>query len=331
MKTTIIAEIGVNHDGNMYKAFRLIDAAKRAGADFAKFQAFTADALCVPQAKKANYQKLTDTSDNQFIMLKKLQLNERKIFQLYKYSKKKKIKFLLSVFDETNLEIIKKLNLEYIKIPSGELTNYPLLRKISKLKKSIILSTGMSNVSEIKKSVNFLQKNGLNKTKISLLHCNTEYPTPLSDVNLLVIKKFKEIFKCNIGLSDHSKSTIVPALSVAIGAKIIEKHLTLNNLDPGPDHFASLNEKEFTEMVKNIKDFEIACGSPIKKLTKSEKKNIIIVRKSIVASKQIKKGELFSTKNLTTKRPATGLSPIHWDKIIGKKSRKNYRKNQIIK
>ena len=189
----------------------------------------------------------------------------------------------------------------------------------------------MSNTHEIKMAIKFLRSNGLSQKKIFILHCNTEYPTPLYDVNLLVIPKFIEKFQCKIGLSDHSKSLIIPASAVAMGAKIIEKHLTINKYDNGPDHFASLNEKEFTEMVKNIREIEIALGKPIKKITNSEKKNIKIVRKSIVTSNEIKKGEFFSNKNLTTKRPATGLSPIYWDKIIGKKSSKNYKKNQIIK
>lgn len=330
-RTIVIAEIGVNHNGNLKNGFKLIDFAKKAGADFVKFQSFSTENICTPSAKKASYQKKENGKENQFEMLKRLELNEKKLFSLNNYSKKKKIKFLLSVFDLNSLKIIKKLKSKYIKIPSGEITNMPLIKEIGKLKLHTIVSTGMSNIKEIGTCLKVLRQNGLKNSMITLLQCNSEYPSPLKDLNLNAINQFKKLFKCKVGFSDHSQSLVAPAGAVAIGASIIEKHLTLNKNENGPDHFASLNANEFLQMVNNIREIDIAKGSYFKKITKSEKKNLKVVRKSIVALNNIKKGEFFSEFNLTTKRPGTGISPIYWDKLIGKRAKKNYKKNQFIK
>ena len=229
------------------------------------------------------------------------------------------------------MRIIKKLKSKYIKIPSGEITNIPLIKEIGKLKLNTIMSTGMCNQNEISGSLKILKKNGLKTNKITILHCNSEYPTPINDLNLNVINNFKKLYKCKVGFSDHSQSLVAPAAAVALGANVIEKHITLNKNDNGPDHFASLDPNEFSQMVKYIREIEIAKGSYHKKVTKSEKKNLNVVRKSIVAIKNISKGQIFSDFNLTTKRPGTGISPLYWDKFIGKKAKKNYKKNEFIK
>jgi N,N'-diacetyllegionaminate synthase len=328
-KTIIIAEAGVNHDGKLKKAFKLAVAAKKTKANFIKFQAFDPKLLCTVNAAKANYQKKNTNQESQLNMLKKLSLSKQDINKLNIFCKKIRIGLMFSVFDSKSYKIINNLKHEYIKIPSGEINNYPLLKSIKKDKSIIIFSTGLSNLKEIKYCYKIL-KEKKSVSKIIIMHCNTEYPTPINDVNLRVISNLKKVFKCKIGFSDHSTSTLLPAAAVALGAKYIEKHFTLNQKSKGPDHKASLNPKQFSEMVKNINEVEKSLGSNIKKITNSEKKNLFVVRKSIVAKTKIFKGEKFNINNITTKRPGTGISPINWPKIFGRKSKRNYQEDDLI-
>ncbi|MBK87060.1 MAG: N-acetylneuraminate synthase [Flavobacteriaceae bacterium] len=330
-KTIIIAEAGVNHNGDLKLAKKLVLAAKDAGADIVKFQSFTAENLATHYADKAKYQKsTTKKKESHFEMLKKLELTKENHFLLKRFCKNKKIEFLSSAFDTEGLDFLYKMRLKRFKIPSGEITNFPYLKKVAKFNKETILSTGMSSLEEIKESLGVLRKNGLSNNKITIMQCNTEYPTPLKDINLRAMSEMRTIFGTKIGYSDHSDSLIAPSFAVTLGAEIIEKHLTLDKKLSGPDHAASLVPNEFKEMVKNIRIAEIALGKKIKKPTMSEKKNIAIVRKSIVAKKDITKGDIFTEKNITTKRPAMGISPMKWDNIIGKKSKKNFKVDDLI-
>ena len=330
-KTYIIAEAGVNHNNRIDLALKLVDAAKKCGADAVKFQVFKTENYIKKISPLAEYQKKNTKFKNQFDMIKNLELSEINLNKIIDYCIKKKIQFLASPFDHWGIAFLKKKKIPIIKIPSGEINNYPYLEKIAKLKRKVILSTGMSSLSEIKKAINLLVKNGTTKKNITVLQCNSAYPTPLNDANLNVLKTFKKKLKVNVGLSDHSSSTIIPSIAVAFGAVIVEKHLTLNNKMTGPDHKASLEPREFALMIKNIKDSIISLGSGKKKPSKSEKKNIKIVRKSIVAKKKILKGEILSNKNLILKRPALGIPASKWYKLIGKKAKKNYHKDDFIK
>ena len=323
-KVYVIAEIGVNHNSDIKKAKKLIKIAKNIGADCVKFQAFKASELTTMNCGLAQYQKKTKF-EGQYEMLKKYELKDRQISHLFKFSKKIKIDFLLSIFDESSYGIDKNLNTKFIKIPSGEITNYPLLKLCSKSKKEIILSTGASNIKEIDYALKILKKKN-----VVLLHCNSAYPSPIEDININNILTLRKKFKKVVGLSDHSKSTIVPAISVGAGARFIEKHITLDNKMLGPDHSSSLNPKDFKEMVQNIRLAEKSMGSYEKKVSKSEKKNLKIIRKYIVARKIIKKGERFSKKNICPKRSNGGISAINWKKIIGNKANKNYEKDEKI-
>ena len=328
-KVKIIAEAGVNHNGNLKLAYRLIDAAKFAGADYVKFQTGIPELSISKYAKKAKYQiKNTKKKESQLQMVKRITLPLSCFYKLKKYSKKKKINFLSSPFDEISLKYLKKLNMEYIKVASGEIINYQLIKKIAKSKKKIILSTGMSTMKEIGNTLKILKKNGARA--ITLLQCNTEYPTPYEHVNLKAMLTMKNNFKTDVGLSDHSLGIEAPVASVALGAKIIEKHLTLNKKMKGPDHLSSLEPKEFKLMVRSIRNVEKCLGNGKKIPSLSEKPNIKAARKSIVASRNIYKGELFTSNNLTTKRPGDGLSPMLWNKVLGKKAKKNYLKDQKI-
>jgi N,N'-diacetyllegionaminate synthase len=330
-KVKIIAEIGPNHNGKVYLAKKLIKEAKKAGADYVKFQTFVTEDIITVDAKKAKYQiSNKNKKETQFSMLKKLELSQSSFKILHRYSKKLGIKFLSTAFDIKSLHFINSLKPDYFKIPSGEITNLPLIKEITKFKRKIILSTGMANLREVSKTFKFLLKNGVNKKKITILHCNTEYPSPMEDVNLNVLKTFQKKFKTKFGYSDHTLGVEVAIAAVAMGSQIIEKHFTLNRKMVGPDHKASLDPKEFKFMVQSIRNIEKALGGYKKKVTKSEKKNIDIARKSIVAKKEIKKGEKFTIKNLCIKRPGNGLSPMNWFKILGKISKKNYFKDQLI-
>jgi N,N'-diacetyllegionaminate synthase len=328
----IIAEAGVNHNGNLDIAKKLIDAAVYACADAVKFQTFKAETLVNRQAPKADYQKeSTDAVETQYEMLKKLELGEPDHRELIDYCKKKEIIFLSSPFDLASIDFLDSFGLELIKIPSGEITNLPYLRKIGQSNKKVILSSGMSYLSEIEAAISILNSAGTEKKNITVLHCNTEYPTPFEDVNLNAIHTIRAAFpEIQIGYSDHTSGYEVSIAAVAMKAKVIEKHLTLDRTMDGPDHKSSLEPEEFKKMVDSIRNIEKALGSGEKEPSASERRNINIVRKSIVAAKQIRKGDIFSEQNITVKRPGTGLSPMMWDDVIGKKATRDYSEDEII-
>ena len=331
-KTFIIAEAGVNHNGSLKKALKLIDVAVTAGANAIKFQTFKAENLATDYAPKAEYQKYKSLKkETQFQMLKKLEFSEAMHNACFKKCKKKEIIFISSAFDIESLNYLKKLKLRYFKVPSGEITNIPYLEVLGKFRKKVILSTGMSSIYEIKKAIQTLVINGTKKNNITLMQCTSAYPAPYDEINLNTIATLKNIFKLNIGFSDHSLGVQASIAAVALGAKFIEKHITLSKKLKGPDHRASLNPKEFKFMVQSIRIVQKTLGDKIKKITRSEKKNFYIARKSIVASTKIKKNERFSNFNITCKRPGTGISPLFFKKLIGKKSMKNYNKNDLIR
>ena len=331
-ETFIIAEAGVNHNGSLKKALKLIDVAVTAGANAIKFQTFKAENLATDYAPKAEYQKYKSLKkETQFQMLKKLEFTEAMHNACFKKCKKKKIIFISSAFDIESLNYLKKLKLRYFKVPSGEITNIPYLEVLGRFRKKVILSTGMSSIYEIKKAIQTLVINGTKKNNITLMQCTSAYPAPYDEINLNTIATLKNSFKLNIGFSDHSLGVQASIAAVALGAKFIEKHITLSKKLKGPDHRASLNPKEFKFMVQSIRIVQKTLGDKIKKITRSEKKNFYIVRKSIVASTKIKKNERFSNFNITCKRPGTGMSPLFFKKLIGKKSMKNYNKNDLIR
>ena len=331
-KTFIIAEAGINHNGSLKKALKLIDVAVAAGANAIKFQTFKTENLTTDYALKAEYQKYKSLKkETQFQMLKKLEFTEEMHKACFKKCKKKKIIFISSAFDIESLNYLKKFKLSYFKVPSGEITNIPYLEVLGKFGKKIILSTGMSSIFEIKNAVKILTRNGTKKNNITLMQCTSAYPAPYDEINLNTIATLRSIFKLNIGFSDHSLGVQASVAAVALGAKVIEKHLTLSKKLKGPDHRASLDPKEFKFMCQSIRIVEKTLGNKIKKITKSEKKNIYIVRKSIVASTKIKKNERFSNLNITCKRPGTGISPLFFKKLIGKKSVKNFNQNDLIR
>lgn len=328
-KVYIIAEAGVNHNGKLSLAKKLIEKASYSGANAIKFQTFIASEEISKHAPKAKYQKKS-TSLSQLKMAQKLELNEKDHKSLISFAKKMKIDFISSPFDIKSIILLNKLKLKKIKIPSGEINNLPYLRKLGKLNKEIILSTGMSNLEEIQYALKILVNSGTKKNKISLLHCNTEYPTPINDINLNAMITIKNKFKLEIGYSDHSLLIETPIAAVTLGAKIIEKHFTLNRNMKGPDHKTSLEPDQFKSMVQSIRNTEKILGSYKKKVSNSEKKNIKIVRKSIVAIKKIEKGQKFNEKNIGVKRPGTGISPTKWDKILNTKAKKNYEIDELI-
>ena len=331
-KIKIIAEIGVNHNGNLNLALEMIEAAAKSGADIVKFQTYTSENLILKQIPKTNYQKKNSKlSESQYSMLKRLELSRKYYDEIIKSCKKNRVEFLSSAFDIENLKFLLNLNIKRIKIPSGEITNLPYLEFIKKTNLPIILSTGMANLKEISDALKILSRNSKKMNKITLLHCNSEYPTPFRDVNLLAMVELGKIYNIKFGYSDHTLGIEVPIAATALGASIIEKHFTLNRRLKGPDQRISLLPKEFNEMVSKIRNIEQSLGEINKKVTKSEFKNIKYVRKSIVANQNIKKGEFFTIKNLTTKRPGNGISPMLWHKILGKKSKYNYKKNDLIK
>jgi N,N'-diacetyllegionaminate synthase len=330
-KTFIIAEAGVNHNGSLKKALKLIDVAALAGANAIKFQTFKTENLTTDYAPKAEYQKYkSPKTETQFHMLKKLELTDAMHKACFKECKKKKIIFISSAFDIDSLNYLKKFKLSYFKVPSGEITNIPYLEVLGRLGGEIILSTGMSSMPEIKEALKTLIKNGAKKNNITLMQCTSAYPAPYDEINLNIIDMLRRTFKLRIGFSDHSLGVQASIAAVALGAKVIEKHLTLSKKLKGPDHRASLDPKEFKFMVQSIRIVEKTLGSKIKQITKSEKKNINVVRKSIVASTMIKKNEKFSNYNITCKRPGTGISPLFFKKLIGKQSTKNFNKNDLI-
>ena len=331
-RTLIIAEAGVNHNGDIAKAKALIDKGAEAGVDFVKFQTFKAGNLVTKQAKRAAYQdKNTQDNDSQYEMLKKLELSQAVHQELIDYCAQKGVQFLSTGFDFESLEFLAGLGITIAKIPSGEITNLPYLRKVATLFPEVILSTGMATITEIKDAVKVLTDNGVSKDKITVLHCNTEYPTPMEDVNLKAMLHIQRELGIPVGYSDHTLGIEVPIAAVALGATVIEKHFTLDKTLPGPDHKASLEPEELKAMVMAIRNIEKAIGgSGLKEVSKSEAKNKPIARKSIVATKTIKKGDLFSVENLTVKRPGTGISPMQWDEVIGKTAKKDFKEDDLI-
>ena len=329
--TLVIAEAGVNHGGDMQLAFKLIEAAARSGADIVKFQTFQANALVTKKAAKADYQKVTTgEAESQRDMLKKLELTIDQHYQLIACCEANGIEFLSTAFDDRSIDLLSSLNLNRWKIPSGEITNLPYLRKIGSLKNNLILSTGMANLGEIEAALNVLLKASTPRSKICILHCTTEYPAPIDEVNLRALNTLSQAFGVNVGYSDHTEGISVPIAAVAMGAEVIEKHLTLDRTMEGPDHKASLEPTQFGEMVQGIRDIERALGDGIKSPTASELVNISIVRKSLVASKSIRCGEYFTADNITVKRPGTGISPMEWDSWIGRKATRNFSEDDLI-
>lgn len=328
-RTFIIAEAGVNHNGNIELAKKLIDAAVEAKVDAVKFQTFKTENLVSKKAKKAEYQeKTTFKGESQFEMLKKLELDIEKHKILIDYCKEKEIMFLSTAFDLESIDVLNDLGIEIFKIPSGEITNYPYLKKIGKLKKKVILSTGMSCMEEIQAAIKVLNENGA--ADITVLHCNTEYPTPIEDVNLRAMNTIKNVTNVEVGYSDHTVGIEVPIAAVAMGAKVIEKHFTLSKSMEGPDHKASLEPNELKEMVISIRNIEMAMGTGVKEPSKSEFKNLIVARKSIFASRKIAKGERFSEDNLTCKRPGNGMSPMKWEEVVGKTAGRDFEEDEMI-
>lgn len=331
MSVFIIAEAGVNHNGSVELAKKLIDAAVEAGADAVKFQTFKASNLVSKNAQKADYQKATtDAEESQFEMIKKLELDVDTHKELMAYCDSKNIMFLSTPFDHESIELLNDLGLEIFKIPSGEITNLPYLRHIGKLGKKVVLSTGMANMDEIKDALEILTDAGTKKDNITVLHANTMYPTPMEDVNLRAMLSIRDKFDVACGYSDHTLGIEVDIAAVAMGAVCIEKHFTLDKTMEGPDHKASLEPHELIAMVKAIRNIETALGSSEKKPSKSEKPNMEVARKSIVAKRAIKKGEVFSEENLAVKRPGNGISPMKWDEVIGTTATKDYAADELI-
>ena len=330
-KTFIIAEAGVNHNGNIEIAKKMIEVAKECGADAIKFQTFKAEKVISRYAPKAEYQKqTTGETDSQLEMVKKLELSFDDFIVLKEYCDKLNIMFLSTPFDFESIDFLNDLGLEIFKIPSGEITNLPYLEKIGKLGKKVILSTGMADLGEIEDALDILISCGTKKENITVLHCNTEYPTPYEDVNLLAMLTIKEAFKVKVGYSDHTLGIEVPIAAVALGASVIEKHFTLDKNMEGPDHKASLEPHELKAMIDAIRNIEKSLGNGIKKPSKSELKNKYIARKSIVAKKEIKKGEIFTEDNITVKRPGNGISPMRWYEVLGKVASRDYKEDEII-
>ncbi|KAB2814319.1 N-acetylneuraminate synthase [Phaeocystidibacter luteus] len=320
--TLIIAEAGVNHNGDMSKALQLIDAAAEAGVDIVKFQTFKADTLVSPKAKKANYQQdsLPDDDQSQYKMLKKLELSDDDHNELIEHCSKKGLQFFSTAFDTEGLKYLNSLGFEQFKVPSGEITNYPYLRELASFGKPVIISTGMSSMDDIEAALNVLTQAGMSKSDITVLHCNTQYPTPMEDVNLLAMNHIKDTFDVNVGYSDHTMGIEVPIAAVALGATVIEKHFTLDRGLPGPDHSASLEPHELKQMVQGIRNIELAIsGTGKKAVSKSESQNIIPARKSIHVRRQLQAGEVIKEEDLIPLRPAVGMSPMEWENVVGKK------------
>lgn len=330
-KTIIIAEAGVNHNGSKDLAKKLIDVAAEAGADYVKFQTFKSEKLTSRFAGKADYQqKTTNAEENQLEMLKKLELSLDTHQELLAYCKKQEISFLSSPFDLDSIDLLKQLGVQLGKIPSGEITNLPYLRKMAASFKDLVLSTGMATMKEIEEALTIIQNTGFPKEKITVLHCNTEYPTPFEDVNLRAMKTIADTFNVQVGYSDHTAGIEVPTAAVALGAVLIEKHFTLDRNLEGPDQKASLEPLELKQMVSAIRNIEKSLGAAEKKPSPSETKNKPVARKSIVAAMDIKKGERLTEKNLAVKRPGTGISPMKWDEVIGKIAIKDFMTDELI-
>lgn len=328
----IIAEAGVNHNGSMQIAKQLIDKAVEARVDIIKFQTFKSEKLVSKAAKQAEYQQrnIGKNDEGQYAMLKKLELSVEDHNELIQYCNERNIRFFSTAFDMESIDFLKSLNLGLWKIPSGEITNYPYLKKIASFHEPVIISTGMCELSDIEAALNTLIEGGIKKNDITVLHCNTEYPTPFQDVNLKAMLEIGQKFDVKIGYSDHTIGIEISIAAVALGAKVIEKHFTLNRNMEGPDHKASLEPDELKQMVSSIRNIEQALGTGHKKISASEQKNIEIARKSIVAACDIKKGEILNEDNLTVKRPGTGISPMHWNDVLGSVANKDYLEEDMI-
>ena len=332
-KTLIIAEAGVNHNGDIELAKKLIDVAAEAGADYVKFQTFKAEKLASKHAVKADYQSanLKDNNTSQLEMLRKLELKTDAYPELIAYCKEKKIAFLSTPFDEESVDFLAELGIELFKIPSGEITNYPYLCKVGQQQKQVILSSGMSNLSEIEAAIDVLVSSGTKRESISVLHCNTEYPTPMIDVNLSAMNTIRDAFKINVGYSDHTEGIEISIAAVAMGATIIEKHFTLDKSMEGPDHVASLEPNELITMVKSIRNIEQAIGNGIKRASDSEQKNIAIARKSIHISESLVAGHILKRNDLVMKRPGNGISPMMLNQVVGKTLKQDTSEDQLLK
>lgn len=328
-KIFIIAEAGVNHNGDMETAQKLVDAAVAAGADAVKFQTFKAETLVCKDAKKAEYQmETTDRGESQFAMLKRLELTSDMHEKLMDYCEQKQIMFLSTPFDVESLHYLVNCGLAMIKIPSGEITNYPLLREAARSGKKIILSSGMSTLDEVRSAMEVLRENGC--LDLTVLHCNTEYPTPYKDVNLKAMCTMREALNIPVGYSDHTSGIEVAVAAAALGAEVIEKHFTLDRNMEGPDHKASLEPDELAEMVRAIRNIELALGDGKKEPSDSEKKNIAIARKSIVARCDIRAGDIFTEENLTAKRPGGGISPMEWNQVLNREAKRDFAADEMI-
>jgi len=330
-KTFIIAEAGVNHNGSVKIAKELIVAGALAGVDAVKFQSFVPSSVISSYAPKAQYQKDSGSAgETQLEMVKKLWLDEDAHRDLLQYCKKRGVILISSPFDLESIDLLVSLKLQIIKIPSGEITNLPYLRKIGSLRKKLILSTGLSELREIKSALEIIQRAGTKKENICVMQCNTAYPTPFKDANLRAMLTIRDTFKVKVGYSDHTLGFEASIAAVALGASIIEKHFTLDRKMRGPDHKASIEPDELKQMVKMIRNIEMALGSRAKTISASERKNKDIVRKSIVAARPIQKGEIFNTDNITVKRPGNGISPMRWDDLLGKVAKKNFYQDELI-
>lgn len=331
-KVLIIAEAGVNHNGSIQIAKQLVDKAVEAGVDIIKFQTFKSDKLVSKAAKQAEYQQrnIGKRDESQLAMLKKLELSVEAHYELMDYCNERNIRFWSTAFDMESIDFLHSLNMGLWKIPSGEITNYPYLRKIASFYEDVILSTGMCELSDIEAALNVLIDEGVNKEQIAVLHCNTEYPTPYQDVNLKAMLEIGEKFGVKVGYSDHTQGIEVPIAAVALGASVIEKHFTLDKTMEGPDHKASLEPGELKAMVSAIRHIELALGSGHKTISDSERKNIEIARKSIVAACTIKQGETLTEENLTVKRPGNGISPMRWNEVVGTTAIKDFEEEEII-
>ncbi len=331
MSALIIAEAGVNHNGDMQMAHQLIDAAAEAGADLVKFQTFRADRLVTTSARKATYQMVTTAADeSQHEMIRRLELNDAMHDELIAHCHQRKIEFFSTAFDLESLDYLMGLGMPRIKVPSGEITNLPYLRKVGGFGKEVILSTGMSNLGEIEAAIDALEKAGTSREWIIVLHCNTEYPVPMPEVNLRAMRSIGEAFGVKVGFSDHTEGIEIAIAAVALGATVIEKHFTLDRNLPGPDHQASLEPGELKAMISAIRNVEIALGDGIKRPSGSELRNRPIARKSLVSARRIAKGEFFSEANVTAKRPGTGISPMRMQEIIGRKASRDFDADELI-
>lgn len=331
MHTIIIAEAGVNHNGNYEMALRMVDEAKRAGADYVKFQTAKPELVISTFAPKAEYQKeTTGDGESQLEMCKAIHLPLTDYKPLKDYCDKVGIGFMSTPFDLVSIDVLEPLDMDYYKIPSGEITNLPYLRKIAAKGRPVIMSTGMSELPEIEAAIKVLEDGGLKREQIILLHCNTQYPTPMADVNLRAMLDIRDSLHVRVGYSDHTQGIEVPIAAVAMGAEVIEKHFTLDKTLPGPDHKASLEPQELKAMVDAIRNIEQALGDGHKHVSDSERPNIIVARKSIVAARDIKKGEILTDDNITVKRPGNGVSPMLWDEVIGTTAKRDFAYDELI-